>query len=167
MASSSSSSSSSSLSSSFRSAVTALICICILSTEASMGEVEDVHDLLPLFNLPKGLLPMDIKSYSLSPSDGSFRVELSSHPCYVHFDANLVYYDKIITGKLGLGKVTEVSGIQAKKLFLWVSVTAIAVDGEMIEFRVGALSQKFPVEDFQDVPPCSAKALQLARASSI
>ncbi|KAL0390371.1 UNVERIFIED_CONTAM: hypothetical protein Scaly_0394200 [Sesamum calycinum] len=116
----------------------ALISLFFLSSAHVSVSTADVHDLLPLYNLPKGLLPREIKSYSLSNTDNSFTIELSSNPCYVKFNGQLVYYDKIIKGKLGQGKVTDVSGIQAKKLFIWVSVTGIDVDekNDMIEFHV-------------------------------
>ncbi|KAI9075795.1 hypothetical protein K1719_042281 [Acacia pycnantha] len=81
-----------------------------------------IHDLLAKYGLPKGILPDSVKSFSLS-DDGSFRVELQK-PCYVQFD-RLVYYDTVITGKLTYGSVSDVSGIQAQKLFLWLPVTGI------------------------------------------
>ncbi|XP_050219701.1 uncharacterized protein LOC126670088 [Mercurialis annua] len=116
----------------------------------------DVHDLLPKYGLPRGLLPDNVKSYTLSPT-GSFTVELT-RPCYVHFD-RLVYYDKEIKGKLSDGAVDDVSGIQAKKLFIWVSVSGIEVskDDGMIEFFVGPLSEKLPASEFVDVPACKSR----------
>ncbi|KAM3693138.1 hypothetical protein ACJW31_08G143500 [Castanea mollissima] len=117
----------------------------------------DVHDLLPHYGLPKGLIPNNVDSFTLS-DDGTFTLQLSS-PCYVQFD-QLVYYDKKISGKLSYGSVSSVSGIQAKKLFLWVSVTGIQADkdSDMIEFYVGSLSEKLPAKQFEDVPVCKTKA---------
>ncbi|KAF5447988.1 hypothetical protein F2P56_033497 [Juglans regia] len=122
-----------------------------------LQSVTDVHDLLPQYGLPKGLLPNNVKSYTLS-DDGSFSIELTS-PCYVQFD-QLVYYNKKVNGKLSYGSVSSVSGIQAKKLFLWVSVTGIQADkdSDSIEFYVGALSEKLPAKQFEDVPVCKSKA---------
>jgi hypothetical protein len=118
---------------------------------------EDVHDLLIKYGLPKGLLPNNVKAYTLS-DDGSFSIELTN-PCYVQFD-QLVYYDKKINGRLSYGSVSSVSGIQAKKLFLWVSVTGMQADKDTdtIEFYVGALSEKLPAKQFENVPVCKSKA---------
>ena len=117
----------------------------------------DVHDLLQHYGLPKGLIPNNVDSFTLS-DDGTFTLQLSS-PCYVQFD-QLVYYDKKISGKLSYGSVSSVSGIQAKKLFLWVSVTGMQADkdSDMIEFFVGSLSEKLPAKQFEDVPVCKTKA---------
>lgn len=64
--------------------------------------------------------------------------------------------------------MSDVSGIQAKKLFLWLPVTGIkVVDSEMVEFYVGALSQKLPAKEFEDIPNCMSKACQEIRPESI
>ncbi|KAF4366033.1 hypothetical protein G4B88_031402 [Cannabis sativa] len=128
--------------------------------------ISDVHDLLPKFGLPKGLLPNNVKSYSLS-EDGSFKVELQS-PCYVYFD-RLVYYDRKITGKLSYGSVSDVTGIQAKKLFFWVSVTKIHTDkgSDSISFYVGALSEDLPASKFEEIPGCRSNGCKLTNPQSI
>ncbi|KAK8691470.1 hypothetical protein V6N13_074980 [Hibiscus sabdariffa] len=67
--------------------------------------VPEVHDLLPSYKLPKGIIPDNVKSYTLS-STGEFTIELESS-CYVHFD-ELVYYEKTIRGRLSYGAVHDV-----------------------------------------------------------
>ncbi|XP_057539042.1 uncharacterized protein LOC130817385 [Amaranthus tricolor] len=120
----------------------------------------DIHDILPYYNLPKGVIPNGVKCYTLSSINGSFTLEME-HPCYVKFpDNQIVYYDKIIKGKLSYGKVSDVKGIQAKKFFVWVSVTGMEMDPDsgMVEFFVGALSQKLPAKMFEVIPTCMNKA---------
>ncbi|CAN6439316.1 unnamed protein product [Victoria cruziana] len=115
-----------------------------------------VHDLLPEYGLPKGLLPDAVKSYSLE-EDGSFEIELEK-PCYVHFE-RLAYYEKKITGKISYGTISNISGIQAKKFFIWVSVTGMRVDPpDYIEFEVGPLSEKLSITQFQEIPTCKSSA---------
>ncbi|KAH7837145.1 hypothetical protein Vadar_010153 [Vaccinium darrowii] len=86
-----------------------------LSLSTTNPTTADIHDLLPEYGFPKGLIPDAVESYTIS-SDGSFVVNLD-RSCYVHFDDELVYYDKLVKGKMSYGSVTDVSGIQAKKLF--------------------------------------------------
>ncbi|XP_020256614.1 uncharacterized protein LOC109833372 [Asparagus officinalis] len=121
------------------------------------SQSETVYDLLPRYGLPRGLLPSAVKSYSLS-SNGEFVVELTS-TCYVHFLSNLVYYEKKITGKVSYGQITDIEGIQAKKLFLWTSVTKIVAHpaDETIEFYVGFLSESLQASEFEEVPACKSK----------
>uniref|UniRef100_A0A7N0ZSW6 DUF538 family protein n=1 Tax=Kalanchoe fedtschenkoi TaxID=63787 RepID=A0A7N0ZSW6_KALFE len=118
----------------------------------------EIHDLLPTYGFPRGLIPNNVNSYTLS-DDGHFQIFLQ-RPCYVQFGDQLVYYDKVVKGKLKYGSVTDVSGIQAKKLFVWVTVTGIDADfaSDLIEFHVGVLSEKLPAKQFQEIPSCKNKA---------
>ncbi|XP_010534885.1 PREDICTED: uncharacterized protein LOC104810335 [Tarenaya hassleriana] len=129
-----------------------------LPSSSSSAAAADVHDLLPSYGFPRGILPSNVKSFSLS-NDGDFTVKLHSD-CYVRFGDELVFYDKKISGKLSYGSVKDVEGIQAKKLFVWVPVTAMESDQHsgMIVFSVGFLSEKLPAKLFEDVPSCMNKS---------
>ncbi|KAJ6819692.1 uncharacterized protein M6B38_400795 [Iris pallida] len=124
---------------------------------SSEGGGPTVHELLPKYGLPVGLVPDAVESYTLS-SNGEFEIRLSS-PCYVHF-SSLAYYGRTIRGRLSYGAISDLEGVQAKKLFLWVSVTGMVAhqDAGVIEFQVGLLSQSLPYSEFLEVPKCSAKS---------
>ncbi|CAI9268581.1 unnamed protein product [Lactuca saligna] len=94
-----------------RSLLIALISIHLTATAIAT----EIHDLLPEYGLPKGILPNAVDSYNISPTDGAFTVQLK-RPCYVKFEDQTVYYSKNIEGKLSYGSVSDVSGIQAKEL---------------------------------------------------
>ncbi|XP_027348429.1 uncharacterized protein At5g01610 [Abrus precatorius] len=139
-----------------------ILFLCLLCSTiriVSTGTRKDIHELLPEYGFPKGIIPNNVESYTLS-SDGSFTIQLKT-PCYVHFhlqleqEVQVVYYHTQITGVLSYGSLRHVSGIQAQKLFLWLSVTGIEAHRDVLEFFVGALSQKLPATQFQDVPACS------------
>uniref|UniRef100_A0A6N2K6C9 Uncharacterized protein n=1 Tax=Salix viminalis TaxID=40686 RepID=A0A6N2K6C9_SALVM len=115
-----------------------------------------VFEILPKFGLPSGLLPNTVKSYSLS-GDGSFTVYLEKE-CYVEFDY-LVYYEKIITGKLSYGSIVNLKGIQVQRFFLWLGVDNIRVDlppSDSIYFQVGWINKKLDVDQFKTVHSCRA-----------
>jgi len=118
---------------------------------------QPISEMLAKFGLPIGLMPDSVKSYSLA-DDGKFKVELAK-PCYVQFDY-LVYYDKTITGKVSYGKITDLSGIQAKQFFIWVDVTGMEMDlpaSDYIYFKVGIISKKIEISWFETVPTCKDK----------
>ncbi|XP_010542453.1 PREDICTED: uncharacterized protein LOC104815660 isoform X2 [Tarenaya hassleriana] len=125
---------------------------------SSSSAAADIHDLLPSYGFPKGLLPDNVKSFAIS-NDGDFTVKLRSD-CYVRFGDELAFYDKKISGKLSYGSVKDVEGIQAKKLFVWVPITAMESDPSSgtIAFTVGFLSEKLPAKLFEDVPTCMNKS---------
>ncbi|KAK1259994.1 hypothetical protein QJS04_geneDACA010137 [Acorus gramineus] len=121
---------------------------------------ETVHDILPKYGLPKGLLPDSVDSYTPVGPDGDFEVELK-RPCYVRF-SDLVYYEKKIKGKLSYGRITDLKGIQAKKFFVWVAITSIVADESngTIEFDAGFLSENLPERLFESIPTCKNRACE-------
>ncbi|VVB00216.1 unnamed protein product [Arabis nemorensis] len=123
----------------------------------SLAADDDIHDLLPHYGFPKGLLPNNIKSYTLSDV-GDFTVDLNS-PCYVKFPDQIVFYDDKIAGKLSYGSVKDVKGIQAKEAFFWVPITAMESNPSSgtIVFSVGFVSKTLPASMFDSVPSCSRK----------
>jgi hypothetical protein len=74
------------------------------------------------YGLPKGHIPDSVASCSFDEATGAFEIHLAG-TCYVHFGSHLVYYERTITGKLSKGAISDLSGVQAQKLFLWVYVT--------------------------------------------
>ncbi|KAL8193282.1 hypothetical protein R6Q57_026863 [Mikania cordata] len=148
-----------------------LILLTLLTVISSTSAVSDdqptVYEILAKYGLPCGLLPDSVKSYTLSPDDGSFVVELEQ-PCYIQFDY-LVYYDSKITGKLNVGSITDLDGIQVKKFFFWFDVDEIRVDlpsSDNIYFTVGILNKKLDIDQFETVHSCTDNALAACGQSS-
>ncbi|XP_051178919.1 uncharacterized protein [Lolium perenne] len=117
------------------------------------------NDLLPKYGLPRGLIPDSVSSYSFDETTGDFEIHLAG-TCYVWFGDHLVYYEKNIRGCLSPGKITGLSGIQAKKLFLWVSVSGMVAHPKegTLEFQAGFISEALPASLFDKVPSCGASA---------
>ncbi|MCE2055598.1 hypothetical protein HAX54_042987 [Datura stramonium] len=124
-----------------------------------------VYQILTKYDLPQGLLPNSVKSYSLS-NDGTFEVVLEK-PCYVEFEY-LVYYAEKITGKLSIGSITDLGGIQVKRFLFWLNVNEIRVDlpsSGSIYFQVGFINKRLDVKQFETVHACRDSALALCGAS--
>eukprot|EP00250_Pteridium_aquilinum_P009711 c18878_g1_i1 orf=400-1056(-) len=117
-----------------------------------------ISSVLDQYGLPIGLLPSCVESYTLS-DDGLFSVSLEK-TCYVDFDYE-VYYAQTITGTLSYGTISDLSGIQAKKAFIWVSVTGMHIDpssSSYIYFEIGPISKRLSISQFEAIPTCKAKA---------
>lgn len=130
----------------------------ILSADPPTPE-PTVYEILPKFGLPSGLLPDSVTSYTLS-KNGEFELNLKK-PCYIKFDY-LVYYKKKITGKLKMGSITNLKGIQVKRFLFWFNVDEISVDlprTDSIYFSVGIINKKLDVDQFRTVRSCKADAL--------
>ncbi|KAL8546624.1 hypothetical protein ACS0TY_006374 [Phlomoides rotata] len=128
----------------------------------SSSPTPTVYEILPKFGLPSGLLPDSVTNYTLS-DDGKFEVYLKN-ACYIQFDY-LVYYEKKITGKLNLGSISDLKGIQVQRFyFLWFDVDVIKVDlppSDSIYFTVGIINKKLDVDQFLTVHSCKDKAVSL------
>ncbi|KAF1002376.1 uncharacterized protein LOC141701547 [Apium graveolens] len=134
-----------------------ILIIISLTTHSISSSPPTVYELLPKFGLPSGLLPDNVKSYTLS-NDGAFVVELTK-TCYIDFDYT-VYYDKKITGTLKYGSISNLDGIQVKRFFLWLGVDEIKVDlppSDNIYFQVGLINKKLDVGQFESVHACGDK----------
>ncbi|ONK74799.1 uncharacterized protein A4U43_C03F10260 [Asparagus officinalis] len=131
--------------------------IKVMSNLVLPSQSETIHDLLPTYGLPPGLLPSTaFKSYSLT-TDNEFFIELASS-CYVHFSSDLVYYGNKITGKLSYGRLTDITGVEARRFFIWVPITEMIVHpaDNTIEFHSGFLSEARPIAEFKEVHPCKS-----------
>ncbi|XP_074577430.1 uncharacterized protein At5g01610-like [Curcuma longa] len=124
-----------------------LVVLLVSATSASK-----LGDLLKKYDLPKGILP-HAKHHSLS-DDGDLTVELKA-PCYIQF-SDLVYYDRSIAGTLSYGALSDLSGVQVKKLFVWLPVSAIEArpDSGTVDFKVAFLTLSYSADEFQKTRDC-------------
>ncbi|MCD7465018.1 hypothetical protein HAX54_000410 [Datura stramonium] len=117
-----------------------------------------LYDILPEYGLPRGIFPDSVESYNLD-KDGNFEVFLKT-PCYVEFEY-LVYYAERITGKLGIGSITELKGIEVKRFFFWFNVNEIRVDlpppSHSVYFQIGFVNKKLDMNQFETVHSCMNK----------
>ncbi|EAZ28214.1 hypothetical protein OsJ_12186 [Oryza sativa Japonica Group] len=80
------------------------------------------NDLLPKYGLPRGLIPDSVASYSFDEATGEFEIHLAG-PATSGSAPTWFNTKRSFRGRLSYGAISNLSGIQAKKLFLWVSVT--------------------------------------------
>lgn len=134
---------------------------CSSSFSTTSNPEPTVYELLPKYGLPSGLLPDSVTNYTLD-QDGNFEVNLKK-PCYIKFEYT-VYYEKKITGKLSIGSINDLKGIEVQRLFFWFNVDEIKVDlppSHSIYFSVGIIDKKLDVDQFLTVRSCKDKAFTL------
>ncbi|KAG8097832.1 hypothetical protein GUJ93_ZPchr0013g36992 [Zizania palustris] len=138
---------------------------------ASSSQLHGVaNDLLPEYGLPRGLIPDTVASYAFDNDTGDFEIHLAS-TCYIWFGSHLAYFEDAIRGRIAYGTITNLSGIRAKKFFLWVSITTIVAhpDAGTVEFQAGFISEALPQSDFAEMPLCGSAAagVQLRGATGL
>ncbi|CAM6099714.1 unnamed protein product [Calypogeia fissa] len=135
-----------------------LVCLVYVSIfgEAAHGYV-DAYEQLTNYGFPIGLLPSTVTGYELA-ENGKFAVYLSGK-CEIEIpSAFTVVYATKITGKLSYGSLKDLTGIQVKIYFVWLSITAISVNGDDLKFEVGYVSASYPIHpNFDENPECVNK----------
>ncbi|CAM8985021.1 unnamed protein product [Rhodiola kirilowii] len=130
-----------------------LLLLLTLSLFPSLS-LSSIHDLLQSRGLPPGLLPKQIKSYTLSET-GLLEVYLDE-PCLAKIE-NRLYFETVIRANLSYGGLTGVAGLSQEELFLWLPVKDIIVDDPnsgLILFDIGLARKQFSVSLFEEPPDC-------------
>ncbi|KAG6521027.1 uncharacterized protein LOC122050408 [Zingiber officinale] len=94
-------------------------------SSASPSNSSTVYDILQEYNLPLGILPDTVKSFSVA-SNGYFVIDLYGE-CYVGFEY-VVYYAPRVSGFLGYDSVSNLEGVQIRSYRIWYGISYIKVD---------------------------------------
>ncbi|KAG6637464.1 hypothetical protein CIPAW_11G180200 [Carya illinoinensis] len=139
----------------FNTYFTVLLCtfLILFSLPLSLSD-SSIHDLLRSKGLPPGLLPKEVKSYTLL-ENGTLEVFLDG-PCLTKFE-NRVYFDSVVRANLTYGSLIGVVGLSQEELFLWLPVKDIIVDDPrsgLILFDIGVAHKQLSLSLFEDPPSC-------------
>ncbi|CAA3014945.1 Hypothetical predicted protein [Olea europaea subsp. europaea] len=129
----------------------------VLFLSLPLSHSSSIHELLQSRGLPAGLLPKDVRSYTLSES-GLLEVFLDG-PCMTKFDT-MAFYDSVVRANFTYGSLTGVEGFSQEELFLWLLVKDIVVDDPksgLILFDIGVAHKQLSLSLFEDPPDCNAK----------
>ncbi|XP_022753952.1 uncharacterized protein LOC111302287 [Durio zibethinus] len=133
-----------------------LFCFSPFSFSSSSASI---HDLLVSRGLPAGLLPKEVKSYTLS-ENGTLEVLLDG-PCLTKYE-NRVFFDSVVRANLTYGSLIGVVGLTQEELFLWLPVKDIIVDDPnsgLILFDIGVAHKQLSLSLFEEPPDCKPQGI--------
>ncbi|KAJ6724366.1 T31J12.3 PROTEIN-RELATED [Salix viminalis] len=141
---------------------TIIVLFCTLSLELiifspRLSLSSSIHDLLISKGLPAGLLPKEVKSYTLS-EDGYLEVFLDG-PCLTKYE-NRVLFESVVRANLTYLSLSGVVGLSQEELFLWLPVRDITVDDPgsgLILFDIGVAHKQLSLSLFEYPPNCELK----------
>ncbi|KAI9187050.1 hypothetical protein LWI28_023724 [Acer negundo] len=131
--------------------------LLFLSLEPELSLSSSIHDLLRSKGLPAGLVPKEVKSYTLS-EDGLLEVVLEG-PCLTKYE-NRVLFDSVIRANLSYGSLIGVVGLSQEELFLWLPVKDIIVydpKSGLILFDIVVAHKELSLSLFEDPPDCKSQ----------
>ncbi|KAB2059490.1 hypothetical protein ERO13_A11G281700v2 [Gossypium hirsutum] len=130
-----------------------------LPSSFSSASSPSIHDLLVSRGLPAGLLPKEVKSYTLS-DNGTLEV-LLDEPCLTKYE-NRVFFDSVVRANLSYGSLIGVVGLSQEELFLWLPVKDIIVNDPtsgLILFDIGLAHKQLSLSLFEDPPLCKPQGI--------
>ncbi|XP_027148028.1 uncharacterized protein At5g01610-like [Coffea eugenioides] len=132
------------------------VSLALLSSSPAMsddGTTPTVYQVLQEYGFPVGILPEGVTSYELDRSTGKFTVYLDE-TCSFTIDGYNIRYKSKVTGVISYQRLTDLSGVQVKVLFFWLSIGEVTLDGDELDFSVGIASADFHVDNFYESPQC-------------
>ncbi|CAN0889095.1 Uncharacterized protein At5g01610 [Linum grandiflorum] len=117
-------------------------------------EALSAYEVLAGYNFPIGLLPQGATGYELDPSTGRFRAYLNGSCSFSLEGSYQLKYSSVIGGYLSENRLTKLTGVSVKILFLWLNIIEVVRSGDDIGFSVGIASASFPIENFYICPKC-------------
>ncbi|XP_065864181.1 uncharacterized protein At5g01610-like [Euphorbia lathyris] len=135
--------------------LSAILLLLLSSSMQSFSSAANLtaYEVLEQYDFPIGLLPNGVTAYELDTSTGKFSATLNES-CSFTIDSYELKYKSTITGVIAKDKLSSLSGIQVKILFLWLSIVEVIRDDDELEFSVGIASANFGVSNFIESPTC-------------
>lgn len=126
------------------------------SSTAAAGndDSRSAYDIIQDFDLPMGLLPKGVTGYELDRSNGQFQAYLNGSCSFALEGSYQLKYKSTITGSISKNKLSGLTGVSVKVLFLWLNIVEVTRSGDNLEFSVGIASAAFPIDNFYECPQC-------------
>ncbi|KAG8370637.1 hypothetical protein BUALT_Bualt13G0004000 [Buddleja alternifolia] len=112
------------------------------------------YEAIQSYNFPIGILPKGVTHYDLDTSSGKFDAYLNGSCSFALEGSYELRYKSRISGYIYENKLTNLSGVSVKVLFIWLNIVEVRRNGENLEFSVGIASAEFGVDNFYVCPQC-------------
>jgi len=115
------------------------------------------YDVLEQNNLPRGLLPLGVKSYVLHPG-GAFQVTLPGECNFFVTVAGKQFkfrYESSVSGIITSGSISRVSGVRIQVEFAWLGLNQVSRSGNQLNIQLEKSTQSFPISAFAQSARCS------------
>lgn len=137
--------------------VSFLFFLCLHSpfiAAATDDDLPTAYTLLQSYNFPVGILPKGVVSYDLNESTGQFHAYFNKSCSFALQGSYQLDYKSTISGYISVNKITKLTGVKVKVLFLWLNIVEVIRNGDELEFSVGITSANFAIGEFYESPQC-------------
>uniref|UniRef100_A0A2P2QNR2 Uncharacterized protein LOC105137839 n=1 Tax=Rhizophora mucronata TaxID=61149 RepID=A0A2P2QNR2_RHIMU len=124
------------------------------SATAVADDTPTAYEILVEYNFPIGILPKGAAGYKLDRATGKFNAFLNGSCEFSLEGGYRLKYKSTISGYISDNKLTKLTGVSVKVLFLWLNIVEVVRDGDTLQFSVGIASANFPIDNFYECPQC-------------
>ncbi|XP_015577200.2 uncharacterized protein At5g01610 [Ricinus communis] len=137
-------------------AITTFLLLLLLhsSLTAAAGDTPTAYEVLAGYNFPVGILPKGVTGYELDRTTGKFRAYLNGSCSFSLQGSYQLKYKSTISGYISDRKLTNLSGVSVKVLFLWLNIVEVVRAENDLQFSVGIASASFSLDNFYVCPQC-------------
>uniref|UniRef100_A0A6P3Z1F1 uncharacterized protein At5g01610-like n=1 Tax=Ziziphus jujuba TaxID=326968 RepID=A0A6P3Z1F1_ZIZJJ len=126
-----------------------------VSSLTTIGDnTASAYEILQDFNFPMGILPKGATGYELDRKTGKFRAYLNGSCSFSLEGSYQLKYKSTVNGYISNNRLTGLTGVSVKVLFLWLNIVEVTRGGDDLEFSVGIASASFPIDNFYECPQC-------------
>lgn len=112
------------------------------------------YDILQSYDFPVGILPEGVTHYEINRATGKFSAYFDGSCSFSLEGSYQLKYKSKISGYISKDKLTKLSGVSVKVLFLWLNIDEVKRNGDKLDFSVGILSAEFGINNFYESPRC-------------
>ncbi|KAL3827812.1 hypothetical protein ACJIZ3_016614 [Penstemon smallii] len=142
--------------SNYLTAIAFALCLLLLAAAAATATATapTAYEVIQSYDFPVGILPKGITHYDLDTSSGKFNAYWNGSCSFSLEGSYQLKYKSKISGNIYKGKLTNLSGVSVKVLFLWLNIVEVRRNGDNLEFSVGIASAEFSLDNFLVCPQC-------------
>ncbi|KAL2507633.1 hypothetical protein Fot_31280 [Forsythia ovata] len=127
----------------------------LLATADDCGTASPTaYEVLQSYDFPVGILPEGVTHYEFNRTTGKFNAYFNSSCSFSLEGSYQLKYKSKISGHISKDKLTGLSGVTVKVLFLWLNIVEVKRNGEKLDFSVGIASAEFGINNFYESPRC-------------
>lgn len=121
---------------------------------AAVAAAPTAYEVIQSYGFPMGVLPKGVTHYDLDASTGKFNAYFNGSCSFSLEGSYQLRYKSTISGYIYKNKLTNLSGVSVKVLFLWLNIVEVRRKGDNLEFSVGIASAEFSLDNFFVCPQC-------------
>ncbi|KQJ92981.1 uncharacterized protein LOC104583917 [Brachypodium distachyon] len=126
------------------------------ATTKSTLAAATAYDVLEQNNLPRGLLPQGVQSYSLRGGDLAMTLlNVCEFSVAVAGKQYRFRYDKTVGGTIQSGSISKAYGVRVQVEFAWLGFNQVQRVGDQLTLHLETSTLSFPVSAFTQSPRCN------------